>query len=88
MSGHANHVNKRYRRGECAIHSGACCPRSYDVGLFIIFKTASQAHVVPKILTVKYGFCDVEDLVVLIADMISELIQTNGQLPLKDCGLT
>lgn len=41
-----------------------------------------------KILPVRYEFCEVEDIVILIADMISELIETNDNLPLKDGALT
>lgn len=41
-----------------------------------------------KILPVKYEFCEVEDIVVLIANMISELIQTNDNLPLRSGVLT
>jgi hypothetical protein len=41
-----------------------------------------------KILPVNYEFCDVEDLVMLIAGLISELVQINDQLPLRDGGLT
>jgi Cyclin len=51
-------------------------------------KSMRLTHVAPKILPIKYEFCDVEDLVMLIADMISELIQINDQLPLKDSYLT
>jgi len=41
-----------------------------------------------KILPLKYEFCPVEDLVVLIASMISELILTNDNLPPKAGALT
>lgn len=41
-----------------------------------------------KILPVQYELCDVEDIVILIADMIAELIQTNDNLPLQDGVLT
>ena len=41
-----------------------------------------------KVLPVKYEFCEVEDMVVLIANMISELIQTNDSLPLRTGVLT
>ncbi|KAI9742479.1 MAG: hypothetical protein M1818_004013 [Claussenomyces sp. TS43310] len=41
-----------------------------------------------KILPARYEFCNVEDLVILIADMISELIETNDNLPLRDVVLT
>jgi hypothetical protein len=42
----------------------------------------------PKVLPLRYEFCDVEDMVILIADMISELIETNDNLPLRDVVLT
>lgn len=41
-----------------------------------------------KILPIKYEFCEVEDMVVIIANMISELIQTNDSLPLRTGVLT
>jgi len=41
-----------------------------------------------KVLPAKYELCEVEDVVVLIANMISELIQTNDELPLRSGVLT
>ena len=41
-----------------------------------------------KILPARYEFCKVEDLVVLISAMISDLIQINDQLPLREGGVT
>ena len=41
-----------------------------------------------KILPLKYEFCEVEDMVVLIANMISELLETNDNLPLRTGVLT
>jgi hypothetical protein len=41
-----------------------------------------------KILPIGYEFCKVEDLVVLISYMISELIRLNDQRPLRDSILT
>jgi hypothetical protein len=41
-----------------------------------------------KVLPAKYEFCEVEDMVILIANMISELIQTNDSLPLRTGVLT
>jgi hypothetical protein len=46
------------------------------------------SHVAVKILPVNYEFCDVEDLIMLIAGLISELVQINDQLPLRDGGFT
>ncbi|KAK0122117.1 hypothetical protein ONS95_010379 [Cadophora gregata] len=42
----------------------------------------------PKVLPAKYEFCAVEDMVVLIANMIQELITTNDRLPLQSGVLT
>lgn len=42
----------------------------------------------PKVLPVKYEFCAVEDMVILISNMIQELITTNDQLPLRSGVLT
>lgn len=41
-----------------------------------------------KVLPAQYELCAVEDIVILIADMIAELIQTNDNLPLQDGVLT
>jgi hypothetical protein len=41
-----------------------------------------------KILPQKYEFCEVEDVVVLIANMLGELIETNDALALKSGHLT
>jgi len=41
-----------------------------------------------KVLPAKYEFCEVEDMVILIANMISELIETNDDLPLRSGVLT
>ncbi|PBP28165.1 cyclin-dependent protein kinase regulator pho80 [Diplocarpon rosae] len=42
----------------------------------------------PKVLPLKYEFCAVEDIVILIANMIQELIQQNDTLPLRNGVLT
>jgi hypothetical protein len=41
-----------------------------------------------KVLPTRYELCAVEDLVILIASMISELIETNDGLPLRTGVLT
>lgn len=41
-----------------------------------------------KVLPERYELCDVKDIVILIADMISELLQTNDNLPLRESVLT
>lgn len=41
-----------------------------------------------KTLPLKYELCEVEDMVILIANMISELIETNDGLPLRSSVLT
>ncbi|KAH7370561.1 cyclin-domain-containing protein [Rhexocercosporidium sp. MPI-PUGE-AT-0058] len=42
----------------------------------------------PKVLPAQYEFCAVEDIVILIANMIQELITTNDRLPLRSGVLT
>ncbi|KAI3341557.1 cyclin-domain-containing protein [Ustulina deusta] len=42
----------------------------------------------PKVLPTRYEFCDVEDMVILIANMIGELIETNDSLAMKSGNLT
>ena len=54
----------------------------------IVPKRARSAQSPVKILPAEYVFCPVEDMVVLIANMISELIQTNDALPLRSGVLT
>jgi hypothetical protein len=51
-------------------------------------KRARPAKTEVKVLPVKYEFCEVEDMVILIANMISELIATNDGLPLRTGVLT
>ena len=41
-----------------------------------------------KVLPFKYEFCPVDDMVVVISHMISELIETNDKLPLRNGVLT
>jgi hypothetical protein len=54
----------------------------------IVPKRARSAQSPVKILPAEYVLCPVEDMVVLIANMISELIQTNDALPLRSGVLT
>lgn len=42
----------------------------------------------PKVLPLRYEFCEVEDMVILIANMIGELIETNDALARKSGNLT
>lgn len=42
----------------------------------------------PKVLPVRYDLCAIEDIVVLIADMLSELIETNDSLAMRSGSLT
>jgi len=51
-------------------------------------KRAKSDQTTAKVLPAKYEFCPVEDMVVVISNMISELIQTNDQLPLRSGVLT
>lgn len=51
-------------------------------------KRVRSAQAPIKVLPLKYELCDVEDMVILIANMISELIQTNDGLPLRSNVLT
>ncbi|KAL3417651.1 nuc-1 negative regulatory protein preg [Phlyctema vagabunda] len=51
-------------------------------------KRARSDSMPTKILPLRYELCEVEDMVILIADMISELIQTNDALPLRTGVLT
>jgi hypothetical protein len=51
-------------------------------------KRARAEAAPPKILPQKYEFCRVEDIVILIANMLCELIETNDALALKSGHLT
>jgi hypothetical protein len=51
-------------------------------------KRAKEARQPVKLLPAKYELCEVGDMVVLIANMISELIETNDDLPLRNGVLT
>jgi hypothetical protein len=51
-------------------------------------KRAKSDQTSVKVLPFKYEFCPVDDMVVIISHMISELIETNDQLPLRSGVLT
>jgi hypothetical protein len=51
-------------------------------------KRAKSEESSVKVLPFKYEFCPVDDMVVVISHMISELIETNDQLPLRSGVLT
>lgn len=51
-------------------------------------KRTKSAKIAARVLPARYELCPVEDMVILIADMISELIETNDNLPLRDVVLT
>lgn len=51
-------------------------------------KRAKSDQNTVKVLPAKYEFCPVDDMVVIISHMISELIETNDQLPLRSGVLT
>jgi len=51
-------------------------------------KRVRPAQASVKILPATYESCEAEDMVILIADMISELIETNDDLPLRSGVLT
>lgn len=51
-------------------------------------KRPRAAQRAPKVLPLAYELVDVEDMVILVAGMVSELIQTNDNLPLRDVVLT
>ncbi|KAH8820458.1 cyclin-domain-containing protein [Xylogone sp. PMI_703] len=51
-------------------------------------KRPRPAQTQVKVLPLRYELCEVEDMVILIANMISELIQTNDELPLRTGVLT
>ena len=65
-------------------------PSSTAVGshLTLDAKRVRPAHLPVKVLPVQYELCEVEDIVILIANMISELIETNDDLPLRQGVLT
>ncbi|RYP00659.1 hypothetical protein DL765_010901 [Monosporascus sp. GIB2] len=42
----------------------------------------------PKLLPLRYELCDVEDMVILIANMLGELIETNDSIAMKSGQLT
>lgn len=54
----------------------------------LVSKRPKISKEAPKVLPLRYELCEVDDIVILIADMISELIETNDNLPLRDVVLT
>ncbi|OBT79112.1 hypothetical protein VF21_01783 [Pseudogymnoascus sp. 05NY08] len=55
---------------------------------FLPPKRPRAAQRAPKVLPIRYELVDVEVMVILVAGMVSELIQTNDNLPLRDVVLT
>ncbi|KAK4102646.1 cyclin-domain-containing protein [Parathielavia hyrcaniae] len=53
-----------------------------------LYKRARPEAAPPKVLPLRYEHCAVEDMVVLIAHMLGELIETNDSLALKSGHLT
>lgn len=51
-------------------------------------KRAKPDVIPPKVLPVRYELCAIEDVVVLIANMLSELIETNDALAMRSGHLT
>ncbi|KAH6656726.1 cyclin-domain-containing protein [Truncatella angustata] len=51
-------------------------------------KRSKTDHGPAKMLPLRYEFCDTEDMVILIANMLSELIETNDSLAMKSGHLT
>jgi hypothetical protein len=51
-------------------------------------KLVISEQIAVKILPAEYSLCPVEDLVVLIADMLSEVIQINDQRTIRKDGRT
>ncbi|KAJ4417320.1 Pho80p cyclin [Gnomoniopsis sp. IMI 355080] len=51
-------------------------------------KRAKPEKAPPKVLPVRYELCAIEDIVVLIANMLSELIETNDALAMRSGCLT
>ncbi|KFY33882.1 hypothetical protein V494_07246 [Pseudogymnoascus sp. VKM F-4513 (FW-928)] len=51
-------------------------------------KRPRAAQRAAKVLPLRYELVSVEDMVILVAGMVSELIQTNDNLPLRDVVLT
>lgn len=51
-------------------------------------KRAKPEVAPPKVLPVRYELCAIEDVVVLIANMLAELIETNDGLALRSGHLT
>lgn len=51
-------------------------------------KRAKPETAPPKVLPVRYELCAIEDIVVLIANMLSELIETNDALAMRSGCLT
>lgn len=66
------------------VESGSSLSHANSSSLGGIAPTPIRARVFPA----RYEFCKVDDLVVLISDMISDLIRINDQLPLREDGLT
>ncbi|KAL5625272.1 hypothetical protein BROUX41_005332 [Berkeleyomyces rouxiae] len=64
----------------------AALPESQSSPRSVSAKRTRPNSVPLKVLPIRYEFCQVEDLVVLISHMLSELIETNDSLALRGSG--
>jgi hypothetical protein len=87
-------VKRRNSQGPGSISSGSGSQTSQELSTIVPQSPSTLAKRVkpntapPKLLPQKYENCAVEDMVVLIANMLGELIETNDALALKSGHLT
>ncbi|POS70242.1 cyclin [Diaporthe helianthi] len=67
---------------------GASMGESSAAGQRALPKRVKPDTAPPKVLPVRYELCAIEDIVVLIANMLSELIETNDALAMRSGHLT
>jgi hypothetical protein len=84
LEGESPSMKKRTSPHELSAQANANANGDSDVPA----KRAKEARPAVKLLPAKYELCEVGDIVVLIANMISELIATNDELPLRNGVLT
>ncbi|KAI1344099.1 cyclin-domain-containing protein [Xylariaceae sp. FL0016] len=80
--------NKRRSSQDHAIHQPSSSAAAVEANQSSSPKRSRPDAEPPKILPLRYELCTVEDMVVLIANMLGELIETNDSLAMKSGNLT
>lgn len=84
----AHTASPNKRRNSQGPGGGSGLPESSTLNSPVLSKRVKADTALPKVLPQRYELCPVEDVVVLIANMLGELIETNDALALRSGHLT